>query len=262
MFALRFCIKILSEYVVCVANSGTRNSVACWKNDAALGLCPIGEPRPLGLDLATPPLMTSATVSQISFDPDQLSVIVTSKGPAGSLTPGNIYVIPVNNGIVGQEVITSAIATIPAPFGFAFGPSNTSFLLSDPTFGGSVVNLNPPYLQTSELKHQKLSLNTSCWASYSPTTGMGYLTDAGLPQLGEMDMVTGELKDVFNTDDAFMGGFDTVIDGATAYFIAAVPSIGIFDVQQKKTIQNLDLTNATGVDDRQWWQGMAMWGSS
>lgn len=246
--------------VVCVLNGGAKNNVACWTIDND-HLTPDGDVRPLNLTLATPPAAGTGTASQITFTPDSSHVMVTVKGPTMPMKPGSIYLFPVENGNVGQQPVTSSIATVSVDFGFAFGESESSVLVSDPTFGGSVVNINPTTMQTSELKHTKSSLNASCWASYSPTTKMGYTTDAGLPQLGEFDLQTGELKQIIQTDAAFMGGFDTVFDGAIAYFIAAAPSVGAFDVQQKKTIQNLNLQGVPNVDDRNFWQGMAMWPS-
>ena len=235
--------------------------MACWSiNDD--GLKVDGDARPLNLKLTTPPTVGSGTASQIAFTPDSSHVVVTVKGVTAPATPGSIFVFPVEGGSVGQQPVISSIADIPSDFGFAFGESSSTILVSDPTFGGSVVNIDPTNLQTSEVQHTNSTLKAACWAAYSPVTKMGYTIDAGLPQFGEFDLQSGELKQIIPTDAAFKGAFDTVIDGATAYFIAASPSVGGFDLQQKKTVQNLDLQGVAGVDDRNFWQGIAMWPSS
>lgn len=223
----------------------------------------MGNVQPLGLNLTTPPTMNSGTVSQISFSPDSKNLVVAVKGPMSTMAPGPIFVFPVQDGAIAQPV-KSTIADLPMPFGFTYGSSSDSILLSDPSFGGSLINIAPGTEMTTEVMHtdETGKLMASCWAAYSEKTGKGYLIDAGSPQFGEVDMMTGVVTDIFTTDAAFMGAFDTVVDEATAYFIAAAPSVGAYDVEQKKLVQNLNLTGVPGVDSRQWWSGMAMWSSS
>ncbi|KAL9055375.1 MAG: hypothetical protein Q9162_003572 [Coniocarpon cinnabarinum] len=246
---------------VCVVNGGARNNVACWKINNGQ-LCQNGDPRPLNLGyLNTPPVQNSGTVSQIQFSPDAQHLVVSVKGLMAAGTPGPVFIFPVLNDEIAQEPVRSTIADILMPFGFAFGSDSDRILLSDPTFGGSIVTIDPSTSMTSELQHTMSNLTAACWAAYSSTTKNGYLIDAGAPQMGEVDMTTGALLDVFQTDPAFVAAFDAIIDGSISYFLARAPSVGSFDVGQRSLVQNLDLANASGVDDRQWWSGLAMYPS-
>ena len=246
---------------VCVVNGGAKNNLACWTLDNGQ-LRQDGEVRPLGLNTTTPPLNAPNTASQVSFSPDSQKVVVSVKGAAPPMTPGSLFVYPVESGGVSQTPVKSSIANIPDDFGFVFGEDSSRLLLSDPTFGGSIIELNPQTHVATEVKHTQSSLNASCWAAYSPATGLGYTFDAARPQIASFDFRSGDLMETIPTDPAFMSAFDAVIDGTSAYFIAGAPSIGIFDVQQKKTIQNLNLQGLPGIDDRRYWSGMAMWSSN
>ena len=250
------CFRPTDLYPVCVLNGGYHSNVACF-NIKGRTLESDGEPRDLNLQQTTPPVAGSGTGSQISFHPNHDSVYVSAKGNAAPTIPGTIYVYPIEDGEVSQDARNTSVTDIPDPFGFVFGPEPSQLLVSAESFGGSVVRFSEN--QGEEMQHDNSTLKLSCWAVYCDVTHLGYVIDAVTPQLGVFNMTTGELLYQQHTDDIFEGAFDAVVDGSVMWFIAMTSAVGGFDLAGNKTVQNFDLTNTPGVDDRSTWMGMALW---
>lgn len=237
------------------------NGITCFSVVDKHGLVPDGMGlRKLGLDATTPPLFggPKGSGSDIRFSPDSKKLVATFKGDTAPATLAHIFVFDVSDeGEVAAEGPDDHASPLAAIFGFVFNPSDPSLMLiTDAAFGGALVKLDYGTDSVSIVHIENSTMFAgSCWAAYSPSTGMGYLIDAGAPNFGKVDLQSGDLDGFITFSTELGGAFDTVIDGTTAYFLSAVSALGVLDVASGELLQRFEYSGS----ERQFWTGMAMY---
>ena len=253
---------------VCVLNGGARGGVACFHADHAQGLTLLGGLRPLStLHQTTPPLGPPLTTSDIVFNPSSSALFATIKGDAGATPPkvGAIYAWPVRGGEVAMHPVINNINTIPMDFSIDFLGSDDSALITDPSFGASIVEVEYPSLKIRE-EHHIIVANqgAACWGAYAPRFDAAYIIDAGHPNITVVDPESGAIKGVIKYDAKAKGGFDVAIDRTYMYIRTADSSVVVVDLEGSNhgkvstQVQKYSLAKEGPVGH---WQGMAVYPS-
>lgn len=252
----------------CVLNGGSKAGVACFHVDHRQGLTRLGGLRHLPLNQTTPPLGPPLTTSDISFNPSSTALFATVKGNAMASPPaiGSIYAFPVKNGWVAHKPVVNQIKDLPMDFSIDFLGSDTSALITDPSFGGSIVTIAYPSLEITENHHIAVAnQGAACWGAYSSRFDAAYIIDAAHPNITAIDPVSGQTKGVIEYGMAAKGGFDTAIDRTWMYVLSGASTVVVIDLDGShggkavgKQVQSFDLA-AEGPAGA--WQGMAIYPS-
>ena len=155
--------------------------MACFTVSAEKGLSQLGDLRTLKkLHTKTPPSGPPDSASDILFNPSSSALVVTIKGnPGPPAVPGYIYAFAVNAGLVSVDPIISSPSALVLDYGFSFLGSDTSAIITDPTFGASIVNIDSS-LTVTETHHTTIPNQTAvCWSAYSRHYGTAYAIDVG-----------------------------------------------------------------------------------
>ncbi len=251
----------------CVLNGGAKGGVACFHADHAKGLTPLGglRPFPISLNQTTPPTGPPMTASDIVFNPSSTALFATIKGDAMALPPksGYIYAWPVHDGEVATEPVTNRLAALKMDFSIDFLGRDTSALITDPSFGASIVEIAYPSLEITE-KHHIVVPNqiAACWGAYAPRFDAAYIIDAGNANITVVDPESGVMKGVIKM--SAKGGFDTNIDRTWMYVLTGDSSVVVVDLEGSNPgkvaaqVQKYDLASE-GVKGH--WEGMAIYPS-
>ena len=247
--------------VACVLNGGAIAGVACFDVSFFGGLKPRGSLRPLSeLKQKTPPTGPPGTGSQISFNPDSTTILVTIKGsPGPPAAPGYIYAFPVTSkGDVGPTPVVSQISDLILDFSINFLGSNNLAMITDPAFGASFVSIGTD-LKVTETKHTVIpNQGAACWGVYSPRYDAAYVIDAGRPNITLLDPASGAIKGAINYDAAAKGGFDTAINRQWLYALTGDSSLLVVHLEGSggQQVQKYPLADYGPAGH---WQGMAAW---
>ena len=245
--------------LACVVNGGANNGVACFSVHPEHGLFPIGVLRPLtNLHTTTPPIGPPNTVSEIIFNPSSTAVFVTIKGnPGPPAVPGWIYAFDIeSNGRVSSNPVISCPPKLVMDFSISFLGSDTSALITDPTFGASIVSITPS-LQVTETQHVTIpSQGASCWSVYSQQYNSVYVIDAGNPNITILAPGDGGIKGVIQYEVDALGGFDPIISRQWLYLLTKDSSIVILNLDSNGTSEVQHYTLASEGPPSQW-QGMS-----
>lgn len=210
------------------------------------------------LNQTTPPTGPPKTASQIQFAPDSSYLLANVKGDAmPNGMPGTNFVYPVTNGKVSTTAVVTQVQNMTGNFGFTFTAPD-KVLMSDVVYGGSSLSIGQDF-KTVETSRVTGDNATSCWAAHSSELDKGYIVNAGNASFGVVDSKTGSFDGPLEFDPAFMGIFDTVVDGTTAYFLSGIAALGVVDLTCTcgTTLQKLDLSS--DFPSRKDWQGLAMY---
>jgi len=253
----------------CVLNGGAESGVACFHADHAKGLTPLGglRPFPVSLNQTTPPTGPPMTASDIVFNPSSTALFATIKGDAMATPPksGYIYAWPVHDGEVATEPVTNSLAALKMDFSIDFLGRDTSALITDPSFGASIVEVAYPSLEITELHHIVVPNQiAACWGAYAPRFDAAYIIDAGNTNITVVDPESGVMKGVIKLEMSAKGGFDTNIDRTWMYVLTGDSSVVVVDLEGSNPgkvaaqVQKYDLASE-GVKGH--WEGMAIYPS-
>ena len=252
----------------CVLNGGAVGGVTCFSADHAKGLTVLDQaPRNVSKALheTTPPAGPPGTASDIVFNPSGTALFATIKGnPGPPAVPGFIYAWPVNLGKVSTEAVINSLPDVILDFSMNFLGSDGRLIITDPSFGASIVNVSPK-LTISEDKHVAIpNQGAACWSAYASRFNSAYVIDAGHPNITIVNPASGAIKGVINYNATAKGGFDTAIDRTFMYTLASTPSIVVINLMGSdsgKTPTQLQLLDLSSLGSRQGWQGMAVYPS-
>lgn len=244
----------------CVVNGGANNGVACFTVSIENGLSPVGGLRPLkNLHTNTPPSGPPDSASEILFSPSSSALFVTIKGkPGPPAVPGYIYAFGVNNGQISSDAIISSPSALILDYSINFLGSETSALITDPTFGASIVNIASD-LTVMETHHTTIpNQGAVCWAAYSRHYGTVYVVDANRTNVTALDPVSGAIKGVIQFQADALGGFDTIIDRQWMYILSGANSVVVIDLEESggTAVQQLGIAQEGPAGH---WQGMAVY---
>lgn len=246
----------------CVVNGGAKNGVACFTVSAEKGLSQLGGLRPLEkLQTKTPPSGPPDTVSEILFNPSSSALLVTIKGnPGPPAVPGYIYAFAVNDGLVSVNPIISSPSALILDYGFNFLGSDTSAIITDATFGASIVNIDSS-LTVTETHHIAIpDQAATCWSAYSRHYGTAYAMDVLRTNVTALDPVSGAIKGKIQFQADAGGAYDTVIDRQWMYILSGASSVVVIDLEKSGSggtaIQQFSIAQEGPAGD---WEGMAIY---
>ncbi|KAL8822837.1 MAG: hypothetical protein Q9191_006434 [Dirinaria sp. TL-2023a] len=253
----------------CVLNGGAKPGVTCFHADHAKGLSLVGGLRPLPVvRQTTPPLGPPLTTSDIVFNPSSSALFVSIKGDAGATPPqsGYIYAWPVDKyGAVSDKPVVNQLSVLKMDFSISFLGCDTSALITDPSFGASIVGIAYPSLQITEKHHIVVPhQGAACWSAYAPRFDSAYIIDAAHPNITAVDPVSGAIKGVIKYDASAKGGFDTAVGRTWMYTLTADSSVQVIDLEgmnsgkESVPVQKFSLAKEGPVGA---WQGMAIYPS-
>lgn len=251
---------------VCVMNGGAIAGVTCFATDHAKGLTVLDKTtRPIALGQTTPPFGPTGTASDLFFNPSCTALFATIKGnPPG---PGTYYIWPVDGGKVSETAITQQIGDMLVIFGSAFEGSDSELLVTDASYGASIVHVGPPpSFELTETAHTIIPGQVAiCWGTYSSRFNSAYIFDAGSTNITVLDPVTGAVKDKIIMDPTAKGAFDNAIDRTWLYVLGGDASIEVIALLGENNgvtpteVQKFDLSY---IGSRKGWQGFAIYPSS
>lgn len=234
--------------MACVANSGANSGISCM-SISATGLTPLDTTlRSIPLGQTTPPSGPFNTISQTFFNADDTALLTTVKGNPMVNNTGFLSAFPVQNARVSANETRSSPQGTAVLFGVTLLPgSKNQILMTDASFGAAVIsvsgNLTGYVTSAAKIDGQK----ATCWATFSDTTGTGFVTDVGVNHLVEIDPATGAVVKVTNSDNGNLGMIDLESKGNFVYALAPGnatrgATVSVFDVSggkgSAKEIQN------------------------
>ena len=194
--------------LACVANTGVKAGVACFRASAETGLTPLSPSLFTSFDLkqSNPPRGPLNTVSHAFFNADASALITTVKGNpvlSKNLT-GFISVLPIHGSCPQTKDIRSSPRGTAALFGSVVIPSSgkiasenatnatitstTTFLATDASFGATTLSLSNTDSSIKTLSQTSIAnQKATCWATFSPATRTVFVTDVGRNDLVEID---------------------------------------------------------------------------
>ncbi|KAL9110012.1 MAG: hypothetical protein Q9227_005351 [Pyrenula ochraceoflavens] len=237
--------------IACVAHTGSNAGVSCSNFDAQTGFCGFDAVRPFALGQTDPPTGPLNDVAHTFFDEKEQNLITTVKGDPTKNNTGFVSTFKVSQGAVdmkGQQTSPNGTAVL---FGTKQIPNTNRLLATDASFGFTILdmkNLAQPIAMTA-VSGQK----ATCWATISPATGTGFVTDVGVNSLVEADLKTGGIVKEVQPDNGNPGMIDLVAAGSMVYALSpgngtTPASIAVFDVSggpgSAKAIQNFAVQGA------------------
>lgn len=180
-----------------------------------------------------PPTGPTPGIGDILFSEDNEALIVMMKGNGSEFT-GYAATFPIEGGKIGS---TAAVAT-PLGSKALFGTSTIpglpkTVLTSDAGFGALILDID-------DLGGQPLAIinvtgqAASCWAEVS-ASGRGFVTDAGVNRLVEIDINSGAIVNLYYPPTLFKGMTDFQTAGDYLWALSAsngsyATSISTFDI--------------------------------
>ncbi|KAL5340291.1 hypothetical protein BJX70DRAFT_361358 [Aspergillus crustosus] len=253
----------LKNNLVCVGTTGVKAGISCASfSDHGLG--PFDSLRPYALNQTTPPTGPPNTVTHALFSDDESHLYTTVKGVPGTTNTGFISVFPVlrdgcrANGkgskiTLGREDIRSSFAATPLLFGAAVIPDSNRVLVTDPSFGAALFDIDASTSKASLISNTSIpDQGATCWASYSAARHSVFVTDVLVNSLVELDAETGAIisKTILPNHD--IGYIDLQVVGGLVYALApgnatVEAAIVVFDAETQRQVQHLEI-GAYGAD--------------
>ncbi|KAH7310570.1 hypothetical protein B0I35DRAFT_452990 [Stachybotrys elegans] len=241
--------------LACVANTGSKPGVQCFRVSDCSSLQAVGGFKPLPVLNQTTPLLGPAnTVSQVLFNPSETALFVTIKGDGTN--DGFIFAYPVVDGQVQETPVQSRPAGVPVTFGFNFVTDSLA-VVATPAYGAAFVDIGADFTATVSTQVRVPGQRAVCWTAFAEATQSTYLLDAGVAALTTVDPQTRAIARTVPGIPTANGYFDGVVGGTKLYALQASSGITIFDIQNRSNGPfTVDLTS---FGNRASWIGMAVY---
>jgi hypothetical protein len=257
--------------LVCVGTTGTTNGVSC-SSFSEKGLGAMDGLRSFDLNQTNPPVAPMNTVSQLFFSEDESRLFATVKGDPTVSKPGFFSVFPVEGGSwhSTSKLSTNEIRSSPEGTLVLFGsqdiPGTSNVFVTDASFGGAVVAVDPTTNVASTVaKQEVVGQGATCWVTISSATDTAFVTDVAVNRIVEMSLTDASIVSML---DLSSNGDPGLIDlKAAGNFIYALSpgngtttaAVTVVDVSggpgSARQVQHFDLSEM-GVDKNA--QGMAL----
>jgi hypothetical protein len=211
--------------LVCVANAGTINGVACFHLTSE-GLVPDGVGlRSLGLSQTNPPSLTKDGPTEIFFSPDLSRLYLTTKGGSDN---GFISVFAVQHGLASDNETRSSPDGTTALFGAIAIPGTDQLLAADASFGVAILGVDYNNKVSTVAKVPVPNQTATCWIEYSSVADVAFVTDPFVNHLVEVDVYTAAITHIYNVSNAENPGLiDFVVPSDFLYALS--PGYGTVD---------------------------------
>ena len=145
-----------------------------------------------------------------------------------------IAVFDMDNGSVATTAATVTPPGSAVLFGTSLIEGTSNALVSDAGFGALIVNLAD--LPAEPVASVNITgQQASCWAAVSNVTKSGFVTDAAVNRLVEIDLANGDIVHEYYPTTPFPGMTDMAVSGKFLWTLSAgngttAPSINTFDL--------------------------------
>ncbi|MCJ1237611.1 hypothetical protein MMC14_005598 [Varicellaria rhodocarpa] len=255
--------------LACVANTGAKAGIACASFDAKKGLSKMDTLRQFALNQSTPPVGPTNTVADTFFNNHETALITTIKGDPTVNNTGFMSIFPMTGakGAKGAKSLSTAETRSSPPgtavlFGSVNIPGTNSVLATDASFGALIMDISENNTAATSATAKLADQKATCWATISPATGTGFVTDVGVNHIVEVDLANMTVvKDLTLTngnpgmiDLEAAGDFIYALSPGTANVSSAVT---VFDVSGGRgSVTQIQNFNPKGVSQNA--QGMAV----
>lgn len=185
-------------------------------------------------------------VSDAFFAKDDSNLVVTVRG-----APGFVAIYPVEwNGHVSAMANDAIPSGVAASFGGVPVSKSSHIFVSEPRFGGYILDLDKPEtpISTITVPGQK----AICWAAITSKFATGILPDAGTSVITQVDLLSGKILQQWNSTNGNAGNLDFAISADDKlYALAFNPAdtqawVASFDVSGK--FADIDNVAIAGTD--------------
>lgn len=225
----------VKKKLACVANSGAKAGLACYRTSAKNGLTLLTEKQltTFNLGQSNPPVGPFNTVSQTLFNADASALITLVKGDPSTKNRGFVSVLPIETDYPATQDIRSSPNGTVVLFGSAIIPphrssinSPTVLFATDAAFGATTLSLSPSYQFSSLTKTTIAGQAATCWATFSTLTGTAFVTDVTKNRIVEIDPSSGKILQVSPLANKNPGMIDLASAGRFVYALSpATPGI-------------------------------------
>ena len=228
--------------------------------------------RSYDINQTTPPVGPTNTVSQLLFSEDESRLFGLVKGDPTVNNTSFFSVFPVQSGDwrMGASLATTDIRSSPSGTAVLFGsqdiPGTNNVFVTDASFGGAVVAVDPTTNEASTIARQEIAGQmATCWSTMSSVTGTAFVTDVLVNRIVEMSLTDASIVSIIDlTANGDQGLIDLKAAGNFVYALSPEngtthAAVTVLDVSggpgTAKQIQHFDLSGM-GVDKNA--QGMAV----
>ncbi|KAJ6033640.1 uncharacterized protein N7446_008067 [Penicillium canescens] len=249
--------------VVCVGYTGAKAGTSC-ASFTSEGLGQMKQAVEFDLGQTTPPIGPTNTLAQVFFTANDTRLITTVKGDPNTNKTGFVSVLLFKD---SRSYTFESRDTRSSPSGTAvlFGgvniPDTSDLLITDASFGATLLNLNST---TNKVSIQRTLViegqKATCWAAYSHARESVFVTDAAANRLIEISEDGSKIMSTLDLKNGDPGLIDIQISGRFVYALSpgngtTPAAITVVDSFQGRQIQHFML-NKLGVGKRS--QGMAI----
>lgn len=239
----------LGRRKVCVGYTGAKAGVSC-AFFSPRGLGPAEETLKFELQQTTPPVGPTNTIAQVFFAANDSRLITTVKGDPMTNKTGFLSVLPFNDSH-SSSFHTRDTRTSPPGTAVLFGgvnaPGRYDLLLTDASFGATLLKLDPATDKISV--QQKTIINgqqATCWAAYSEARESFFLTDVAVNRLIELGADGSEIISSLDLNSGDPGFTDIQVSGRFVYALSpgngtTPAAITVVDSFQGRQIQHFVL---------------------
>ena len=168
-------------------------------------------------------------------------------------------------GQVSTEPVINSLSTILGDFSINFLGCDDRAMITDPSFGASIVEVAYPSLRVMEKHHVVVpNQGAACWGVYAERFDSAYIVDSVHTNITIVDPESGVSKGVIRYDVSAKGGFDTAIDRTWMYVLTGDSSVVVIDLggsDQGKVPTQLQKYKLAKDGVAGHWQGMAVYPS-
>lgn len=248
--------------LVCVGTTGAQAGVSC-ASYSGKGLGDMSPLTAFNLNQTTPPSGPLNGVAQTFFSDDETRLITTVKGDPTKNDTGYVSVLPIENfySYSGSHDTKSSPNGTAVLFGSTAIPGTSTIFVTDASFGGAVLQVNPFTDEVSLVSKQAIEgQKATCWAAYSKARGSVFVTDAALNHIVEMSAEDAQIVSTINLTNGDPGLIDLGISGRYIYALSpgngtTASAITVVDSFVGKQIQHFSV-NGLGASKSS--QGLAI----
>lgn len=196
------------------------------------------------------------------FNPSQSAFFVTIKVLSGQ---GTILAYHVSaDGTISDKPVVSHPTNLIGAFSMTFLGSDSRAVISDLTYGASIVDVSASLTVTEEKMIKIPKETAACWTVYDPAHDSIYVMDAGNDNITVVDPAAGVVRYQLDGPPNAEGAFDAKQDRNFLYNLLGVTKVAVYSLTgspatKPKLIQLLDLSS---LGNRQGWEGLALYAPS